>query len=653
MTSLYVDAETYSATPIRAGGYRYAQASELLLLAWAIDDSPVRVWDATFEPVPTPLAQALATPAIELVAHNAMFDRIVLRAAGFDTDVSRWYCTMTQAMAHSLPGKLDTLCKMFGLDEDAAKLDGRDYIALFCKPRPKNSKVRRYTRETHPTEWAGFVKYAGRDITSMRHLRGKMPTWNFGGTTEVGRRELALWHLDQAINDHGVYVDQEFSTAAVESMTALLAGMAERTQELTNDEVSSTTKRDKLLAHLLAQYGVSLPDMQAGTLERRLDDPDLPEPVKELLRIRLEASLTAGKKHKVVLGSVCSDGRMHGLLRFCGAGRTARWSGQILQPQNFVRPPKYLKGDKYDDAVQAIKDGRVASYEKPMEVISGTIRGVLIPAPGRRFAVADLSNIEGRMLAWLAGEDWKTAAYARGDDLYVRTYARTFGISEEEVWADVAAGGKMRDIGKVEELALGYQGAVGAFSVMAAAYGVELEEAEVVRLVKGWRKANSQISSFWYELGDMAKTAIRNPGQVFECRRLRLIRKGAWLRIILPSGRALCYPRPRIGEDGKIAFDGQNQYTRKWGTIKTYGGKLVENVTQASARDIMAHSMPAIQAAGFDIELTVHDEIITEVDEDSPLNGEILAALMSEGPAWAEGLPLAAVGKDLTRYRKA
>lgn len=646
---LFIDTETFSTTPLRAGAYRYAQDCEVLIVSWAIDDGAVQVWEPATEPMPAPLAEALRDPTVRVIAHNVMFDRTVLRhALGLDLPATRWWCTMTQAMAHSLPGKLEHLCVLFNLKAEHAKHDGRDYIALFCKPRPRNAKIARYTRETHPTEWAGFRVYAAQDIEAMRVLYNeKLPRWNYGGGGGVGASELALWHLDQRVNDRGVYVDRPFSEGAVALLAQLKSDMDDEAVGMTDGAVEAMTKRDQVLKFLLAEFGVSLPDLRASTLERRLDDPDLPEPVKELLALRLEASMTAGKKHKAVLASVMCDGRLRGLLRFCGAGRTGRWSGQVFQPQNLVRPPGYLKGDKYDAAVAAITRRDVSGFDKPMEVISGTVRGVLIPAPGHRYAVADLSNIEGRMLAWLAGEQWKLAAYEAGDDLYKITYGRTFGIAPEIVSED------QRQIGKVEELALGYQGAVGAFSTMAAAYGLEFETPFVVDLVKGWRKANPRIVSFWYELEDIVKHAIMHPDQWFECRRLRVMRKGAWLRIMLPSGRTLCYPRPALSEDGKITYDGQNQYTRKWGRIKTYGGKLVENVTQAASRDIIAANLPTIEAAGYGVVLSVHDELITEVELESPLDGEILAALMAECPSWAKGLPLAAVGKDLYRYRKA
>ena len=651
---LFIDTETFSKTPIRVGAYRYAQDCEVMLVSWAIDAGPVQVWEPAHETMPAELMAALMDDSVRVVAHNVMFDRAVLRhGLGIDIPIARWWCTMTQAMAHSLPGKLEHLCALFKLSAADAKHDGKDYIALFCKPRPKNAKIARYTRETHPAEWAGFRTYATQDIVSMRVLyREKLPRWNYG-SLGAGERELALWHLDQKINDRGVFVDLAFSLAAVKAMEQLKIDMDAEAAEQTGGAVDAMTKRDQVLKFLLAEFGISLPDLKASTLERRLDDPDLPEPVKELLLLRLEASMTAGKKHKAVLASAMLDQRLRGLLRFCGAGRTGRWSGQVFQPQNLVRPPKYLKGDKYDAAISEITAGNLGGFEKPMEVISGTVRGVLIPTPGKRFAVADLSNIEGRMLAWLAGEDWKLAAYANGDDLYIKAYAMTFGLTEAEVAADYAAGGQMRDIGKVEELALGYQGAVGAFTTMAAAFGLEFEEAFMFSLVSGWRKANARITSFWYELEATVRHAVENPDQWFQCRRVWVMRKGAWLRIRLPSGRCLCYPRPRITEAGKIAYDGTNQYTRKWGTITTYGGKLVENVTQAAARDIIAANLPAIEAAGFDVLLSVHDELITEVDLSSPLTGEILAALMAEQPAWARGLPLAAVGKDLDRYRKA
>lgn len=645
---LFIDTETFNKTPIKVGAYRYAESCEVMIVSWAIDDGPVQVWEPEHELMPRELCHAL-TVATRVIAHNVMFDRPVLRSIGIDVPLSRWWCTMTQAMAHSLPGKLADLCTLFAVDSDSAKKDGRDYIALFCKPRPKNSKIARYTRETHPAEWAGFRAYACSDISAMRVLyRQKLPRWNYGNPG-AGQVELDLWRLDQRINDRGVFVDLAFSHAAVAMLGRLKTEMDASASEMTEGAVEAMTKRDQVLKFLLAEFGVSLPDLKASTLERRLEDPDLPEPVKELIALRLEASMTAGKKHKAVLASVMADGRLRGLLRFCGAARTARWSGQVFQPQNLVRPPKYLKGSAYDAAIDAIIAGDLSKYEKPMEIISGTVRGVLIPSPGKRYAVADLSNIEGRMLAWLAGEEWKLRAYADGEDLYKLAYGRSFGVDPATVGDD----SEERQIGKVQELALGYQGAVGAFSKMAAAYGLELPEDRVLAIVKGWRKANPRIVSFWYELEDVVKHAISNPDQWFECRRLRVMRKGQWLRIRLPSGRCLCYPRPRITEAGKIAYEGSNQYTRKWGLITTYGGKLVENVTQAASRDIIGVNLPTVEASGFEVLLSVHDELITEVDIHSPLTGEILAALMAECPPWADGLPLAAVGKDLNRYRKA
>lgn len=645
--TLYIDTETYSETPIRNGTYAYARTAEVMIVTFAVDDGPAQAWEPDLGPMPSELQNALRSEC-EVVAHNAGFDRNVLRLGNLHIDipVHRWRCTMAQAMAHSLPGGLGPLCKVLGVDTEDHKMDGKDLIQMFCKPRPKKQKVRRYTRETHPAEWAEFVKYATQDIPALRAVHRKLPDWNYRGS------ELALWHLDQRINDRGVAVDVEFSRAATDTIARVQKRLADQTVELTDGAVASTTKRDQLLKHILAAYGVSLPDMTSATLERRLEDPDLPEPVKELLLNRLEASLTSGKKHAALLKAVDPDGRLRGLLRFCGAARTGRWSGVLFQPQNLVRPPQYLGGEEYDRAVELIKsDVAELVYPKPLEVISGTVRGALVAPTGRKFCIADLSNIEGRMLAWLAGEEWKTKAYAAGDDLYVKTYARSFGVPEAVVLQDKKDGGIMRQIGKVAELALGYQGAVNAFAGMAKVYGIVLPEDEVLRVVKAWRKANPAIVSFWYELEDAAKQAVANPGTRVECRRLVLRRDGAWLKIRLPSGRLLCYPHIRL-DSGKLAYDGINQYTRRWGKITTYGGKLVENVTQAASRDVLAHNMPLIQASGYDIVLSVHDELITETPDTADFSGDELARLMAVNPPWADGLPLAAAGEEVYRYRK-
>jgi DNA polymerase len=648
---LWIDTETFSPVPISRGHYRYAEEAEVMLIAWALDDGPVSVHDATTGGEPSAaLDAALRDPSVELVAHNAAFDRTLMqrtRWADAIRDPARWHCTMAQALSHGLPGALGDLCDILGVPADKAKdRAGHALVMLFCKPRPEGSAILRATRRTHPTEWARFLEYAALDVEAMRAVHRRLPSWNYPG------REHALWCVDQRINDRGVAIDTEFATAAVATVQRAGKRLAARTVQITEGDVQAATQRDALLTHILLQWGVELPDLQAATLERRIGDEALPEEVRELLRIRLQASTTSTSKYRALLDAVSTDGRLRGTLQFCGASRTGRWAGRKFQPQNLPRIPKHLKNE-VEPGIAAIRAGAADLVcENVMELASACVRGSIIAPAGRKLVVADLANIEGRMLAWLAGEAWKVKAFADGEDLYVLGYARSFGVAREAVDTDTAAGGTMRLIGKVQELALGYQGAVGAFGSMARLYGVELPEARILEIVRAWRQANAAIVETWYALEDAARRAIRQPGARVECGRLVLRRDGNWLRVRLPSGRCLCYAAPRVEDDGSITHMGVHHYTRKWQRLQTYGGKLVENVTQAAARDVLAHNLPAIEAAGYAVCLTVHDEVITEAPDDARWSAAHLADLLATAPPWAQGLPLAAEGFEAYRYRK-
>lgn len=324
MTRLFIDLETYSETPINHGTYRYAANAEIMLFAWALDEQPAQVWDLTTgEPMPFDLESALLDPAVVVYAHNSMFDRTVMRYAMPDLcpPIERWRDTMVQALCHSLPGALGDLCRVLGVPADKAKdKDGKRLIQLFCKPRPKTSKVLRATRDTHPADWAKFVAYAGDDIEAMREVERRLPKWTYPNSHELG-----MWHLDQHINDRGLAVDLDLAVAALQAVEDEKVVLAERTAGMTNGELASTTQRDAMLEYMLAEYGVQLPDMQGATLERRLDDPDIPEAMKDLLRIRLQASTTSTSKYKSLVRATNLDGRLRGLLQFGGASRTLRW----------------------------------------------------------------------------------------------------------------------------------------------------------------------------------------------------------------------------------------------------------------------------------------------------------------------------------------
>lgn len=826
MTTLWLDFETFSETPINHGTYRYAANAEIMLFAWALDEQPAQVWDLTSgEPVPFDLESTLLDPEVVVYAHNSMFDRTVMRYAMPDLcpPIERWRDTMVQALCHSLPGALGNLCQVLGVPADKAKdKDGKRLIQLFCKPRPKTSKVLRATRDTHPADWAKFVAYAGDDIEAMREVERRLPKWNYRGD------ELALWHLDQTINDRGVAIDIELANAALAAVDAEQVVLAARTAEMTNGEVQTATQRDAMLQHMLAEYGVQLPDMQSATLERRLDDPDIPEAMKDLLRVRLQASTTSTSKYKSLVRATNLDGRIRGLLQFAGASRTARWSGRTFQPQNLARGT--LKPAAVEAGIAAMKAGAAGLiYENVMEVASSAIRGCIVAPPGKKLVIADLSNIEGRALAWLAGEEWKLQAFrdfdaGTGHDLYKLAYAKSFGIAPEAVTKD------QRQVGKVQELALGFAGGVGAFVTFAAAYGIDLDElaAGILRnapadlvddarsfmawmrkqpkantfgmpddtfvgcdvVKRGWRNGHPAIAAWWPVLEQAFRDAIDSPGYTFDCGTVKVRRDGNWLRILLPSGRYLCYPAPEIDDQGRCSYMGVDQYTRKWQRIHTYSGKLAENCiaegtlvvtdhgavpieqvstamrvwdgvefvshagvapkgeqkvmesfgvwmtpehmvlttegwargdtasrerrtraacglpagagvlhapwaaqsqatvrsaqrsaqvfdiidcgpltrfvcldsdgqpvivhncTQAFARDVLAHNMPRIEAEGYLLTLSVHDELICECPDTPAFNSDHLAAHMSTAPPWAEGLPLNAEGFETHRYRK-
>jgi DNA polymerase len=495
-------------------------------------------------------------------------------------------------------------------------------------------------------------------------------------------------------------VDVDLARAAVRTVERERARLAAQTTDLTGGQVGSTTQRDALLRYLLAEHGVDLPDMKGDTLERRLNDPDLPDAVRELIANRLQASSTSPAKYTTLLNAVSADGRLRGTMQFAGAGRTGRWSGRVFQPQNLMRTPKYVKA-MYDDAIEVIKaDCADALFDKPIEVIASVVRGAIAAPPGKKYAISDWSNIEGRVLAWHAGEEWKLQAFrdfdaGTGHDLYALAYARAFRVTPESVMEDDRAGGIKRQIGKVKELAFGYQGRVGALVSMSANYGVDLEDmarrvrphipaANIVKaremwdraltngitfglsenayivcdsLAQLWREANSNIVSFWWALQEAAAQAIENPGEEIMLRSLVLDRTGNWFRIRLPSGRYLCYPSPRCKRDERgrpsISYMGINQYTKRWQRIATYGGKLAENVTQATARDVLAVALPQLEDAGILPVLHVHDEPVCEVPV---IAGEAVLEnmrdIMLAVPSWAEGLPLAAGTHYAYRYQK-
>lgn len=677
---LWYDTETFSPVDIKRGLAKYATEVEVIIATWAVDDGPVQAWDMTAGPPPGDLLEAAAF-CDQVRAHNAQFDECVTAASHPELSAllaGKWYCTMAQALRHGLPGGLDKLCQVMRVDE--GKLDGREFINTFCKL----VKGKRNTRHSHPAEWARGLEYAKQDIAAMRAVSKKMPTWN------DTPRELALWDLDQRINRRGIAVDVAFAEAAVRATKAEQDRLKAATREATDDMVLAATQRDRLLAYLFVEHGVELPDLKADTIERRLNDPELPEYVKDLLRIRQQSTKSSTAKYKRLLESQV-EGRLYYTLQYRGAQRTGRWAGRLFQPHNLPRPT--MKFHQVEMAIDAFLTGtETLVLDDIMAAASSSLRSVLVAPPGKKLVIADYKNIEGRKLAWIAGEDWKIQAFrdfdaGHGPDIYVASYAKSFDLEHGEVSKG------QRQIGKVQELALGYEGGVGAYAAMAATYRLDLHDlaraalptfsAEVRKDAEGvyewakrkgrtlgldrdvyvaceglkrlWREAHPATVQLWADVQNAAVAAVQNPGTAFPAGRLAFDRRGNWLRMRLPSGRYLLYPNPKItwhGERPSLSYASWNVYRKAWCHEPTYGGKLVENACQASAADVMVEGMFAAEPEGYEIDLTVHDELVCETPDSPEFTAARLEQLLSKGADWTAGLPLAAGGYETYRYRK-
>lgn len=691
MTILWIDTETYCETDLKSAGlYRYAEQVEVMLLQYAVGDGPVCVVDLTAgETIPPDIVALWSDPNVRIGCHNSMFDRTVINTTGIlqVVEPERWVDTMVQAFAHGLPGSLGQLSEIFNLsDSDAKDARGKSLIQLFCKPRPKNSKIRRATRETHPVEWAEFKSYADRDIRAMRKLHHLMPKINYPNNAA----EHALWCMDQRMNDYGINIDVRLAHCAVEAANAESVYLKSRAKQLTDNAVSSATRRDMVIDYIFARYGIALDDLRASTVERVLADTDTPPAMRDLLLVRLEASTTSVSKYQRLIKATNTDGRLRGTIQFCGASRTGRDAGRIFQPQNLKRPT--MRAGDIDDAIECIYNGSVSlAYAQPMDVLSNAVRGVITAPTGKKLCISDLSNIEGRGGAFLAGESWKLQAFrdfdaGTGADLYKLAYAKSFGVDAKSVTKD------QRQIGKVQELALLYAGGVGAFVTFALGYGIDLDSmardawdaipqdaknkaASMHGWIKSkgmtdhnlkkdtwlvceafkalWREAHPNTVELWADLARASCNAIVNEGVTYSAgAHIKFKRQGNWLYARLPSGRCLCYAAPKLESDKTWSYMGMNQYTRKWSRISTHAGKILENMTQAFSRDVLFYNKPAIENAGYKIVLAVHDELLTETPDDSRYSAGELSRLMSVTQPWADGLPLAAAGFETYRYRK-
>lgn len=684
MRCCFSDTETFCETPIKNGTFAYAEKVEVLLWSYAFDNDEVKVWDVKAEAMPLDLKAALSDPECLFIFHNYQFDTTVIREGlGIEIPIERVRCSMARAYAHALPGSLYKLGSVLGLSDDQAKdKEGKALIRLFCVPPPKKAVRKRGTPETHPKEWEKFKDYAKQDIVALREIWKRLPDWNYKDF------ELKLWMLDAVINRRGLCIDVQLASDALRAVDREQERLRGRTEDLTFGDISSTTKRDQLMEHIVAAYGVELNDMTASTVEKLVEDETLPIPLRELLAIRLQATTSSTAKYKKVISCVSRDGRLRGTLQWCGASRTGRDGGRLFQPQNLPRPT--MKNEDIERGITALKNDRAhLDFPNVMSLASNALRGLIVAPEEKKLVIADLSNIEGRYAAWIGGEAWKLDAFraydaGQGPDIYKLAYAKMFGVKPEDVTKD------QRQVGKTAELALGFGGGVKAFVTFALAFGSDLEamakkaEGAIAKDIRreaedfwkwadekkmtydlsrevfvvcdsfkrAWRRAHPGIVAMWSNLDNTIKEAIATKDKTFEVKPFKIRRSGNWLRILMPSGRSLCYPSPQVDDKGKISFSGTNQFTRQWGRISTYGPKCFENLVQGGARDVFMAGVVNAENDGYEVVARIHDEIIAEVPSSSDRSVDELCRLMTTNIPWVKGLPLAAAGFETKRYRK-
>ena len=641
---LYLDIETYSSAPLpKCGVYRYCDAPdfEILLLSYAFDDAPVVTVDmACGETLPDAFLHALEDANVLKIAHNAAFERVCFsKHLGHWLDPAQWRCTMVMAWYQTLPGKLADVAVALNLTEKKME-EGKDLIRYFsmpCKATKTNGGRTRNLPRHAPEKWATYKAYNAQDVETERAVYKALLHH------ALPEHEWALYALDQRINDRGVRVDRLLVKNAMAVDLAFSQQAFQRARELTGlENPGSVSQLKAWLADM---------DMPMESLSKRIVQEKAAEAdgiVKELLELRLELSKTSVKKYESMARCICKDGRVHGLLQFGGASRTFRWAGRLVQAQNL--PQNHLPD------LNLARDIVRSGDEEQLELLFGSvpntlselIRTAFIPRDGCRFIVADFSAIEARVLAWLAGEEWVLEEFRGKGKIYEATASRMFHIPQETI-VKGHPNYEYRQKGKQATLSCGYGGGVGALKAM----GAKMPEEEMQPLVDAWRAANPNIVRFWNALGNAASEVIEKHNSV-RVGKVMVYRKEGHMLIRLPGGRDLCYLSPRFVTNrfgsrgiGYLAASAGGKMELQ----ETFGGKIAENCTQAIARDLLAHAMLNLEAAGYPIVFHVHDEAVMEV----PIGqGSVEEAcrVMAIPPDWARDLPLRADGDEMTYYKK-
>lgn len=659
MLHLSIDIETYSDIDIKkAGLYRYVQspAFEVLLFAYSVNGATVVVVDlAQGETIPQEVMSLLLNPAAVKHAYNAAFEWYCLsKHLGLSEMIAldwlpQWQCTMLHCLYCGYTAGLSATGEALGLPTDKRKLGtGMSLIRTFCvpqKPVKSNGNRTRTLPHHEPEKWQLFKTYCAQDVITEMEIEHRLAAF------PVPSEEQQLWQLDQRINARGVRVDTQLVDSALaidEASTKELSAEAIMLSGLANPK-----SVQQLIAWLEEEIDEELPDLRKETVKDLLKGDLESDAARRVLEIRQQLSKTSTKKYAAMRKAVCEDGRVRGLLQFYGANRTGRWAGRLVQVQNL--PQNHLPALDYARELVEIRNAPALKlvYGSVPDALSQLIRTAFVPADGNVFVVADFSAIEARVISWLAGERWRMDVFATHGKIYEASAAQMFGVALEEITKD----SPLRQRGKVAELALGYQGGVGALTKMDTAK--KLNPDEMPEIVQRWRSANKRIVDLWYAVENAALTTMQT-GRPSGARGILFAREGDYatrqdfLTITLPSGRKLFYVKPFLspnqwGNDS-LHYYGMDQTTKKWTVVDTYGGKLVENIVQAIARDCLAVAMRRLDALGLPIVMHVHDETVLDAPPSTSL--EAVCAVMGEPIPWAPGLLLKAEGFVSNFYKK-
>lgn len=643
MKQISIDIETYSSTNLnQTGVYRYADSDdfELLLFGYAVDFGPVTVIDLTQgDKIPLDIIKALDNPYIIKSAFNAQFERVCLsRFVGHRLKPAGWHCSRVWSATLGLPLSLRDVGTVLGLSRQKITA-GKELVRYFCtpcKPTKANQKRTRNLPYHAPDKWQQFKQYNQRDVEVEMEITQKLSRF------PVPRNEWQNYWMDQDINDRGIKIDQQLVDNAIKCQSEFHDQYMEKAKELTG---LANPNSPLQLKDWLNHHGVQVDSLSKAAVAQHLQKTT--GTVHQVLALRQLLSKSSVKKYQAMQKAKCRDGRVHGLLQFYGANRTGRWAGRLVQVQNL---PRNSIPD-LEAARELVKQGNFSAlamlYDSIPDVLSQLIRTAFIPKKNCHFYVADFSAVEARVIAWLSGEEWRQEAFAHNRDIYCASASQMFGVPVVKHGIN----GNLRQKGKIAELALGYGGSIGALKAMGATK-LGLTEDELPPLVEMWRQASPHIVRFWWDIDKAAKTCIKTHLPQ-ESHGMKFTYRSGCMFLKLRSGRSLCYPQPKIDMNRfgseSITFLGINT-VKKWSRIETYGAKLVENIVQATSRDLLAKAMRRLEAAGNPVVMHIHDESVIEAPTGSSL--DTMVKIMTEVPDWADGLILNAAGFVGDFYKK-